>query len=71
MSDFKKYRAKKIIEIRPYMEGEDITRTRLSSEDWFNGSPKIGDMIARDVSKHSDQWLISKKAFDNDYELVT
>ena len=70
MSEFKKYRAKKIIEIRPYVEDENITKIRLSSEDWFNGSPKLGDMIARDSERHSDQWLISKKTFDNDYEEV-
>lgn len=47
------------------MESDGIS---VSEEDKLAGSPKIGDMIARNPQNHNDQWLISAKYFNNNFE---
>jgi hypothetical protein len=47
MHDFRQYRNKKIAELRPYMEGEPLGDVSVSKADADAGSPKVGDMIAR------------------------
>jgi hypothetical protein len=64
--EFKKYH-KKGGELRPYVVGEDMTGTSVSHVDAANGSPKEGDMIARNPENHTDQWLVSKKYFDDNF----
>jgi len=32
------------------------------------GSPKEGDMIARNPKNHADQWLVAKKYFEDNLE---
>ena len=65
MSEFKQYRRTGLSEMRPYIEGGDTTGTiNVSKEDLANGSPKAGDMIARNPKNHNDQWLVSEKYFD-------
>lgn len=34
----------------------------------INGSPKQGDMIARNPENHDDLWLVSKKYFEENFE---
>ena len=36
-----------------------------------NGSPKIGDMIARNPKNHSDQWLVAEQYFKDNFEQVS
>ena len=33
-----------------------------------NGSPKIGDMIARNPKDYSDQWLVAEQYFKDNFE---
>ena len=68
--DFKQYRRKQIAELRPYVEGENMDPVSVSEEDIKAGSPKLGDMIARNPKNHKDQWLVAAQYFaDNFAEL--
>jgi hypothetical protein len=40
----------------------------ISDVDRDNGSPKIGDMIARNPKNHLDQWLVVEKYFKDNFE---
>lgn len=71
MSEFKQYRRKQIAELRPYQEGEVLSeRVSVSQADKEAGSPKIGDMIARNPKNHEDQWLVAKQYFEDNFESV-
>ena len=68
MSDgFRKYKRKAFAELRPYEEGDDLDGVSISSADRRNGSPKKGDMIARNPDDHDDQWLVAKAFFKKSY----
>lgn len=62
------YRRTGVSEMRPYVEGEDMTRISVSHPDKENGSPKAGDMIARNPKDHNDQWLVAEKYFKDNLE---
>lgn len=34
------------------------------------GSPRVGDMIARNPADHSDQWLVAQAYFEQNFEPV-
>jgi hypothetical protein len=51
-SQFKQYRRKQIAELRPYHPGESMEGINISPPDKEAGSPKEGDMIARDPKNH-------------------
>jgi hypothetical protein len=71
MSEFKQYRRKQIAELRPYVPGEELDgRVSISAMDREAGSPKEGDMIARNPVAHGDQWLVSKDYFEANFEPV-
>jgi hypothetical protein len=70
MTDFKQYRRKQIAELRPYAPGEDMTDVSVSVEDIKAGSPKAGDMIARNPKNHADQWLVAAQYFADNFEPV-
>ena len=71
MSDFKQYRRKQIAELRPFTEGETWDeRISVSAPDKEAGSPKAGDMIARNPKNHDDQWLVAKAYFEDNFEPV-
>lgn len=40
----------------------------ISEQDLLNGSPKEGDMVARNPKNHLDQWLVAKKYFEDNFE---
>ena len=66
---FQKYRRTNIAEMRPYVDGEDLSgRVSVSEADKENGSPKPGDMIARNPANHNDQWLVSADYFVDNFE---
>ena len=44
------------------------TRVSISEEDLKAGSPKIGDMIARNPKNHADMWLVAQKYFEDNFE---
>ena len=67
--EFKKYRRKQIAELRPYVPGEELSgRVSISANDRDAGSPKDGDMIARNPENHDDQWLVAKEYFEANFE---
>lgn len=68
---FKRYRQITIKELRPYSEGEDMTGINVGDVDKAAGSPRVGDMIARNPANHSDQWLVAQAYFEQNFEPVT
>jgi hypothetical protein len=67
---FNQYRRKEMAELRPYEEGEVLSdKVSISSADSGNGSPKDGDMIARNPKNHDDQWLVAKQYFEDNFEI--
>ena len=68
MSDFKQYRRKQIAELKPFTSKLELGGVSISDEDLKNGSPKKGDMIARNPKNHNDQWLVAKKYFNDNFE---
>lgn len=77
--EFKKYRRTQIAEIRNITKeelkiGKLLTTQKynisISEVDLNNGSPKIGDMIARNPKNHNDQRLITKLYFNNNFEVI-
>ena len=70
MQDFTQYRRKQIAELRPWVDGDDMTRVSVSALDKEAGSPKKGDMIARNPANHDDQWLVAQEYFKANFEPV-
>lgn len=70
MIGFAKYRRTGIAEMRPYVQGESLTGVSISGPDREAGSPRPGDMIARNPANHADQWLVAKAYFEANFELV-
>ena len=76
MSDFIQYRRTQIAEMRPVtIEEENSSATKMRSlgisvspADIENGSPKRGDMIARNPKNHKDQWLVAQQYFNDNFE---
>lgn len=81
MDNFKKYRRSQIAELRPVnkldirkfqqrgcllVNGDTVVS--ISQVDEENGSPNIGDMIARNPKNHEDQWLVAEKYFNDNFE---
>jgi hypothetical protein len=65
---FKQYRRSQIAELRPYVKGEELDWVSISTVDANKGSPKLGDMIARNPENYKDQWLVAKQYFDDNFE---
>jgi len=80
MSEFKNYKRTQISEMR-LVTLDDITHfnqyhcidsgvaydVSISDADVKNGSPKLGDMIARNPKDHNDQWLVAKQYFEDNF----
>ncbi len=72
--EFKEYVKRNVTEARPVTQEEIRTKKlddkiSISKADKDNGSPKEGDMIARNPDNHNDQWLIAKEFFEKNYKL--
>jgi len=82
MNKFSQYRRSQIAELRPVTSEEVelgrliVTKTHsrkaisVSELDLQNGSPKKGDMIARNPKNHDDQWLVAEKYFKDNFEPI-
>jgi len=72
-TDYVPYRRKGTVLARPYVENEVLPpHVSVSDTDRAAGSPKVGDMIARNFNNHSDppdEWLIAQAYFEMHYEL--
>lgn len=65
---FKQYRRMQIAELRPYIPDEPWDSSiSVSEADRDAGSPKEGDMIARNPKNHADQWLVAAKYFADNF----
>lgn len=70
MSEFSRYRVVKtkrkrieIVELRPWVPGDD-----LAGVDLKGAEPSSGDMIARNPNHYPQQWLVTASAFAVDFE---
>ena len=70
MTEYKKYRRKQVAEMRPYQDGDDLNGVSISDVDRNAGSPKPGDMIARNPKNHADKWLVAAQYFADNFESV-
>ena len=70
MNEFKKYRRSQIAELRRYIVGEPMADVSIALVDQNVGSPKRGDMIARNPKNHADQWLVAEKYFADNFEEI-
>lgn len=71
MSDelYKQYQRKGLSEMRPYIQGEDLTGVSVSEADKNN--LHLGGMVARNPKNHADKWFVAQKYFDDNLEPVT
>jgi hypothetical protein len=67
---FTQYRRKQIAELRPYRKGESLAGISVAHVDLAAGSPKTGDMIARNPENHADQWLVAAQYFADNFEAI-
>jgi len=66
---FQQYRRKQIAELRPYLLGEVLgSAVSISQADKDAGSPRVGDMIARNPINHNDIWLVAERYFKDNFE---
>lgn len=54
--------------MRPWVAGDPVGGFSISQVDLDNGSPKDGDMIARNPKNHNDKWLVARKYFKENLE---
>jgi hypothetical protein len=71
MAEFKSYRRKQIAELAPWTPDFDMTGVSVSDVDAAMGSPKSGDMIARNPKNHDDKWLVAERYFIDNFDPVT
>jgi hypothetical protein len=67
---FLKYRRTQIAHMRPWIPDESMADISISSEDVKAGSPKTGDMIARNPDNYSDRWLVAAAYFAKNFEPI-
>ncbi len=53
-----------------HIVSETEFKVSVSDSDLQNGSPKIGDMIARNPKNHNDKWLVAAQYFADNFEPV-
>jgi len=67
MSEFKQYRRTNLAEMRPYVQGEDMTGISVSDPDKQLDTLE-GGYVARNPENHEDKWYIAKDYFDVNFE---
>lgn len=71
MTEFKQYRRKQIAELAPWTPNTVLgSGVSIAEVDKANGSPKAGDMIARNPKNHADMWLVAEQYFADNFEAV-
>lgn len=72
MSEWRTYRRRRQeqAEMRPFVEGEELEPyVSISDADMDNGSPKVGDMLARNPKNRYDQWLVAEQYFKDNFDI--
>jgi hypothetical protein len=67
---FEQYRRVQVAELRPWKLGDNLSRVSISQTDLEAGSPRPGDMIARNPKNHEDQWLVAQDYFLDNFEPI-
>lgn len=72
---FEKYKRVDTAEMHEYDPNNSypkhvMDRVSISASDKENGSPKKGDMIARNPKNHDDMWLVAKKYFKDNFKPI-
>ena len=49
---------------------DSVIEVSIIDVDKQNGSPKLGDMIARNPKNHLDQWLVAEQYFNDNFEVA-
>ncbi|GAF86573.1 unnamed protein product [marine sediment metagenome] len=65
--EFKEYTRAKIAELAVWEEGMNVDKVSIAKVDAEMGSPKAGDMIARNPANHDDMWLVAAEYFQNNF----
>ncbi len=65
---YRQYRRTQIAEMAEWEPGFDMTDVSISEADKRAGSPKLGDMIARNPANHEDKWLVAYDYFLANFE---
>lgn len=73
--EFKQYKRTQIAEMHEYNPNniyskEFMDKVSISQVDKENGSPKEGDMIARNPKNHEDMWLVAEQYFKDNFEPI-
>lgn len=68
MMTFRQYRRSAIAEMARWVPGMDMKEVSISHVDKANGSPKDGDMIARNPKNHDDKWLVAGDYFKDNFD---
>ena len=63
-----RFRRTQIAELARWHPGFDMEGVSVSEEDRIAGSPKQGDMIARNPVNHKDRWLVAAAYFAANFE---
>jgi hypothetical protein len=67
-NEFNLYRRTQIAEMASWAPDFNMERVSVSLPDKEAGSPKEGDMIARNPKNHSDMWLVAAQYFTDNFE---
>lgn len=68
--NFKEYRRKGTVLLRPYIIGEDLSKVSVSQADKDSGYLSTeGNYIAINKDNQEDQWFINSDFFNKNYEL--
>ena len=77
MSKFKKYRRTNIAEMKiATQDNIDFSKISISESDMDevydvrDGRIEVAGMIARNPNNHEDQWYVSKKYFEENFEIL-
>ena len=64
---YKYYARKGQTLMKPWLETTYMKNVSISQADLDNGSPKEGDMIAKNDKDPNDKWLVAKAYFEENY----
>lgn len=65
---YARYRRTQIAEMARWTPGFNMEGVSISVPDKEAGSPKEGDMIARNPKNHADKWLVAQQYFSDNFE---
>ena len=67
MEEYEEYLRTNIAEMAAWTSKTDMNGISVSDEDYKNGSPQTGDMIARNPDNYDDKWLVAKAYFETNF----